>query len=173
MKPAENYCDFTPSYAWLRKNPVCWFAFGGGTGLSPYAPGTVGTLPALPLAALWLLCGLPAWSLALLAAALFPVGVWLCEVTEQRLCRPDYGGIVFDEIVAMLLVLSAVPFTWPWWLAAFVLFRLFDALKPFPIHQLDKKIHGGFGIMLDDIVAALMCVVLLLAAQWLLPWMLH
>ncbi len=161
----QDYCDFTPTWAWLRQNPLCWLAFGFGSGLSPVAPGTVGTLPALVIAALWLMVGFPVWSLAVLAIVLFPIGVLLCDITEKRLCRPDYGGIVFDEIGAMLLVLSVVPLAWGWWLAAFLLFRLFDILKPFPIRYLDRKVHGGFGIMLDDYVAALMAIAVLLAAQ--------
>ena len=79
----------------------------------------------------------------------------------------DYGGIVWDEIVAMLLVLSLIPFKWSWWLAAFVIFRLFDALKPWPIKWFDRRIHGGLGIMLDDLIAAVMTLMVLGLFYWI------
>ncbi|MDK8111507.1 phosphatidylglycerophosphatase A, partial [Neisseria mucosa] len=80
----------------------------------------------------------------------------ICGYTEKELGIQDYGGIVWDEIVALILVLSFVPFRWSWWLAAFIVFRLFDMLKPWPITWFDSRIHGGLGIMLDDLIAALM-----------------
>ncbi len=80
----------------------------------------------------------------------------------------DYGGIVWDEIVAMLLVLAFTPQSWPWWLAAFAAFRFFDAVKPPPIRWFDQRVSGGFGVMLDDIIAALMSLLVIRAAVWLL-----
>ena len=164
MKNLPRYLDFAPSWQWLMQSPVCFTAFGFGTGLSPLMPGTVGTLPALPLAAVWFAAGGSAPVLAVLCIPLFFIGIFLCGYTEKQLAIPDYGGIVFDEIVAMLLVLCTVPQTWRWWLAAFVAFRVFDMLKPFPIRWFDKHLHGGFGIMFDDILAAGMAALLL----WLL-----
>ena len=111
--------------------------------------GTAGTLAALPLAFVLCLLGIDGWILLLLCIALFFWGIRICGYTERELGIQDYGGIVWDEIVAMLLVLSLIPFKWSWWLAAFVIFRLFDALKPWPIKWFDRRIHGGLGIMLD------------------------
>lgn len=86
---------------------------------------------------------------------------------REELGIQDYGGIVWDEIVAMLLVLSLIPFKWSWWLAAFVIFRLFDALKPWPIKWFDQRIHGGLGIMLDDLIAAVMTLMVLGLFYWI------
>ena len=80
----------------------------------------------------------------------------------------DYGGIVWDEMVAMLLILAFAPFKWNWWLAAFILFRLFDSIKPWPIKWFDRHVHGGFGIMLDDIIAAIMTLIVLGIAAWII-----
>lgn len=160
----------TPTLAWLFKNPVCLLGFGFGTGLAPKAPGTFGTLPALPLAWLLLQLPLPWHGLLLVAAMLFAVGIPICSYTEQKLGRQDYGGIVWDEIAAMVLVLLFVPLTWAWWLAAFAVFRFFDALKPWPIRWFDARIHGGLGIMLDDLLAAVFSLGLLWLLAALLAW---
>lgn len=143
-----------PTMKWLLERPVCLLGFGFGSGLAPVAPGTFGTLPALPLAGLCMALGLTGWPLAALCGVLFVLGVKICDVTEQQLGIQDYGGIVWDEIVAMMLVLAFVPQTAGWWLAAFAVFRAFDALKPWPIKWFDARVHGGFGIMLDDLIAA-------------------
>ena len=105
--------------------------------------------------------------LLLLCIALFFWGIRICGYTEKELGIQDYGGIVWDEIVAMLLVLSLIPFKWSWWLAAFVIFRLFDALKPWPIKWFDQWIHGGLGIMLDDLIAAVMTLMVLGLFYWI------
>lgn len=132
--------------------------------------GTFGTLPALPLAWLLLQLQLPWHGLLLVAAMLFAVGIPICSYTEQKLGRQDYGGIVWDEIAAMVLVLLFVPLTWAWWLAAFAVFRFFDALKPWPIRWFDARIHGGLGIMLDDLLAAVFSLGLLWLLAELLAW---
>ena len=113
------------------------------------------------------LLGVTGWWLAVLCIALFFLGVRICSHTERELGIQDYGGIVWDEIVAMLLVLAFVPFRWKWWLAAFVLFRVFDAVKPWPIKWFDARIHGGLGIMLDDIIAAFFTLFVLNAVMWI------
>ncbi|MFC2417704.1 MAG: phosphatidylglycerophosphatase A, partial [Eikenella corrodens] len=105
--------------------------------------------------------GIEGWLLALLCLPLFAVGIWICNQTEAALGVHDYGGIVWDEIVAMLLVLAFTPNTWAWWLAAFAAFRFFDAVKPPPIRWFDRQVSGGFGVMLDDIIAALMSLLLI------------
>ena len=143
-----------------------FLAFGFGSGLAPVAPGTFGTLAALPVAFVLNLINVDGWLMVLLCIALFFWGIRICGYTEKELGMQDFGGIVWDEIVAMLLILAFVPFVWCWWLAAFILFRLFDALKPWPIKYFDSRIKGGFGIMLDDMIAALMTLLVLGAASW-------
>lgn len=160
--------DIKPDFAWLRQKPICLLAFGFGSGLAPVAPGTFGTLPALPLAFVLTLMGIDGWLLAFVCVCLFMWGIRICSYTEKALGKQDYGGIVWDEIVAMLLVLAFVPFHWQWWLWAFIVFRLFDALKPWPIKWFDRRFHGGFGIMIDDLIAALMTLLVLHLAARLL-----
>lgn len=146
--------------------PTGFLAFGLGSGLSPKAPGTAGSLAAMLLAAP--LTALPLWLGLVALAAAFLLGVYLCGETSRRLGVHDHGGIVWDEFVGMWLVLLLVPFEVLWWLAAFVLFRFFDILKPWPIRWLDRRVSGGFGIMVDDVLAAIYALVVLAAAQaWL------
>lgn len=134
------------------KSPDGLLAFGFGSGLAPVAPGTAGSLLAVPLALPLTWLALP-WALAVVASA-FGFGIWLCGRVGRRLGVHDHGGIVWDEFVGMWLVLVCVPFNWAWWLAAFVLFRIFDAAKPWPIGWLDRRVHGGLGVMLDDVLAS-------------------
>ncbi|KLT72514.1 phosphatidylglycerophosphatase [Neisseria arctica] len=154
-----------PSFTWLKSRPICLLGFGFGSGLAPVAPGTFGTLPALPMAFLLHLIGVSGWGMAIFCAILFVWGIYICRQTEAELGIQDYGGIVWDEIVGMMLVLAFIPFYWGWWLVAFILFRVFDALKPWPIKWFDARVHGGFGIMLDDFIAALFTVLVLNVAQ--------
>ncbi|PSJ80951.1 phosphatidylglycerophosphatase A family protein [Neisseria iguanae] len=158
--------DFKPTFSWLKQRPLCFLAFGFGSGLAPVAPGTFGTLPALPIAFVLSLLGISGWWLALVCVGLFVWGIQICSHAEKELGIQDCGGIVWDEIVAILLILAFVPFKWHWWLAAFVVFRLFDAVKPWPIKWFDARVHGGFGIMLDDIIAAFMTLIVLNIAAW-------
>lgn len=139
-------------------NPVHLVAFGFGAGLSPNAPGTVGTL--WGVAAFLLLGTLPLWAYLAATLALFGFGCWVCGRSAALLGTPDHSGIVFDEIVGYLV--AATPLLWNpagpalvWVIAAFVLFRVFDIAKPWPIRRLDASVHGGFGIMLDDLVAGI------------------
>ena len=140
-------------------------AFGLGAGLSRWAPGTVGTLIGMPLAIP--LIGMPQWAALGMVAIAFVVGVFVCSRVSQTLGVHDHGGIVIDEIVAVWLVLLLIPAHWAWWLAAFFVFRLFDIAKPWPIGWLDKRLAGGFGIMVDDIVAAGYALAVLGFAGWL------
>lgn len=140
-----------------------FFAFGFGSGLSRYAPGTMGTLAAIPFALL--LKSLPVTLFWLLLVVLFIAGVYLCDVASRRLGQHDPGGIVWDEMVAYWLTVAFIPVAWHWWLLAFVLFRVFDIVKPWPIHHVEKKFGGGLGIMLDDIVAALYAMLILFILQ--------
>lgn len=136
--------------------------FWGGT--CAQSPGTFGTLPAVLIAGLLLGCGVSKLSLALLCIPLFFIGIWICNETEYALGVHDYGGIVWDEIVAMMLVYACVPQGLGWWTIAFVAFRFFDAVKPPPIKWFDQRMSGGFGVMLDDVIAAFFAI----AVVWVL-----
>ncbi len=148
----------------VLRDPVCFIAFGLGTGLAPKAPGTVGTLLALPLA--WLTLPLAVEWRLLVAVFLIGAGVWLCGEAARRIGVHDHPGIVFDEVAGMYLVLLVAPLTVWGWALAFGLFRLFDIWKPWPIRDLDHRLHGGVGIMLDDLVAALYAALLLGLYRW-------
>jgi phosphatidylglycerophosphatase A len=141
-----------PRAAFAFSHPAHAVALGFGAGLAPFAPGTAGTLLGWVLG---LALGFvpPAVALALIAAG-FALGVWACALTGEHLGVHDHGAMVWDEIIAFLLVLAVVPATLAWQAAAFVLFRLFDIAKPPPIRWLERRYQGGFGVMLDDLVAA-------------------
>jgi phosphatidylglycerophosphatase A len=134
-------------------HPAHAIALGFGAGLSPWAPGTAGTLLAWPVG--WFLGEGYSPGLILGAIALlFVIGIWACELTGRSLGAHDHGGMVWDEFVAFLLVLAIVPHSLAWQAAAFVLFRFFDILKPPPIRWFERRYHGGFGVMFDDLLAA-------------------
>ncbi|MCK5875828.1 MAG: phosphatidylglycerophosphatase A [Alcanivoracaceae bacterium] len=135
------------------RNPVHFLAFGFGSGLSPKAPGTMGTLAALPV--WYLLAQLPLAGYLAGLLLVIAVGPYLCGKTARDLGVHDHGGIVWDEIAGFLLTMLLVPVSVWTALVGFALFRLFDIVKPWPIGWLDKHVHGGTGIMLDDLVAAL------------------
>lgn len=135
-----------------------FLAFGFGSGLLTRAPGTMGTLAAVPVAVILELTGIN--GLLFLAVAFF-VGVWICNDVTQRLGVEDYGGIVWDEMVAYWMVVAFLPFHWGWYLGAFVIFRAFDILKPWPISLLEERVEGGLGIMLDDVLAAIYTLLIL------------
>lgn len=152
-----------PDSGFIRRHPAYFIAFGGGAGLSPVAPGTAGTLAAFPL--FWLLNHfLDPIEFLLLIDALFIIGIWACGVTGKALADHDHGGMVWDEITAFLLVLLFTPNTLMWQAFAFLLFRLFDIIKPPPIRYYESKLQGGFGVMLDDLLAAFLT--LLCLAAW-------
>lgn len=142
-----------PDAAFVFTHPAHFVAFGFGAGLARVAPGTIGTLLAFPL--YWLI-GRADASLAVLGATplLFLLGIWACELTGRHLGVADHGAMVWDEVVAFLLVLAIVPDEPAWQLAAFVLFRAFDIAKPWPIRQLERRWKNGFGVMFDDLLAA-------------------
>lgn len=136
------------------KNPIHLLAFGLGSGLPKNAPGTFGTLAALPV---WLLLlqGVPTLPYIGVLIAGFALGVVLCELTSRDLGVHDHGGIVWDEWIGLWITYLWLPAGWLWILYGFVLFRIFDIIKPWPIKWLDKKVHGGFGIMIDDVLAGI------------------
>ena len=139
--------------------PAGFLAFGFGSGLARFAPGTMGTIAAIPFAIA--LKSLPLAVYLPVVLVLFLLGIYICGLTSRRLGKHDPGGIVWDEMVAYWLTVAFVPAHWVWWLAAFVLFRLFDILKPWPIRQSEKFFKGGLGIMADDIIAALYAMAIL------------
>jgi phosphatidylglycerophosphatase A len=151
----------------LTSHPAHFIALGFGSGLVPVVPGTAGTLVAYPI--YFLLFGaLGGWGQLVVVAIFFVLGVWACAVAGRNLKVIDHGAIVWDEVAAMLLVLMFTPFGWAWYLAAFLIFRAMDILKPFPIRLADRKIKNGFGVMFDDLLAALYSIaMLLLLERWL------
>ncbi|VAX13400.1 Phosphatidylglycerophosphatase A [hydrothermal vent metagenome] len=150
--------DLRPSLSMLR-NPVHFLSFGFGSGLFPVAPGTVGTLAAIPV--YLLLARLDLLAYLLVTLLMFSVGVYLCDVTSRELGGDDHPAIVWDEIVGYVITMIAVPPKIEWLIAGFLLFRLFDILKPWPIRVLDRSIKGGLGIMLDDVLAGIFSAVIL------------
>ncbi|MCH8945138.1 MAG: phosphatidylglycerophosphatase A [Proteobacteria bacterium] len=150
----------------VMTDPVNFLAFGFGTGLAPIAPGTFGSLPGVLL--FWLTMDFGLYVQLGVAAALVVSGVWICGESARRIGVHDYGGIVWDEIAGMYITLLAAPISLVGWVLAFVLFRITDIVKPWPIRDLDHRIEGGLGIMLDDLVAALYAALLLGLYRWLM-----
>jgi phosphatidylglycerophosphatase A len=147
-------------------DPVHFLAFGFGTGLAPFAPGTVGSLPGVLL--FWLTLDLGLFAQLGIAFALFVSGIWICGESARRIGVHDHGGIVWDEICGMYVTLLLAPPTLLGFALGFGLFRLFDIAKPWPIRDLDHRLGGGLGIMLDDLAAALYALVLLALYGWLM-----
>ncbi len=141
------------------KNPLHFISLGFGSGLAPKAPGTFGTLAAVPVYVL--LAQFELWIFLSVTALISVVGIYLCGYTSKTLGVHDHSGIVIDEIAGYLITMIAVPFHWKWMIAGFVLFRFFDILKPWPISWLDKKVSGGFGIMIDDVLAGVFSLICL------------
>ena len=158
---------FRPRASFVFAHPAHFLAFGFGTGLARVAPGTFGTLLAYPL--WWLLGeGYPPLAFWGMVAGFFAVGVWACSITGRHLGIADHGGMVWDEVVAMLAVLALVPPQPGWQIAAFFVFRLFDVVKPPPIRYFEKRFKGGFGVMFDDVLAAGYTLLVLAIARRLL-----
>ena len=135
------------------KNPWHLAAIGFGSGLFPKAPGTAGSLAALPLCMLLVYAPLCLQLVIILLA--FIVGTKACSEAEKAMGVHDHGGIVIDEFVGMFIAVVAFPAVWWSALPAFVFFRFFDILKPFPVGYADRKVKGGLGIMVDDVLAGL------------------
>lgn len=153
MTTSHEVLKVKPSWRFLFSHPAHMLSFGLGLGLVPRSPGTAGTLLAFPF--FWYLS--PRLSDAMFLFVLiwmFAIGVWVCDITGKALGDADYGGIVWDEVVAFLLVLFFTPEGLIWQLLAFSLFRFFDIVKPQPIRHFDSHWHGGLGVMFDDLLAA-------------------
>ncbi len=147
-------------------DPVNLLAFGLGAGLAPKAPGTFGSLFGMAIA--WWTLPLGFDARIVVVIALIVSGVWICGESARRIGVHDHSGIVWDEIAGIYLVLLVAPVSILGWGLGFGLFRLFDIWKPWPIRDLDHRLHGGLGIMLDDLVAALYAAVLLGFGGWLM-----
>jgi phosphatidylglycerophosphatase A len=143
----------------VMTDPVHILAFGFGTGLAPFAPGTFGSLPGIVL--FWLTMDYGLYVQLGVAAGITLAGIWICGESARRIGVHDHGGIVWDEIVGMYLTLLAAPVSVLGWVLAFIFFRVMDIVKPWPIRDLDHRIGGGVGIMLDDLAAALYAAILL------------
>lgn len=146
------------------QDPLYFLSFGFGSGLIPVAPGTWGTLAAIPIYAL--LVGMH-WSLYLVFTLLaLAGGIWMTASVSQDLGEHDYSGIVWDEIVGYLITMFLAPPSWIWMIIGFILFRIFDIWKPWPISFIDKKVTGGLGIMLDDVLASIPAWLILQFLAW-------
>jgi phosphatidylglycerophosphatase A len=145
----------------LLKHPIHFLALGFGSGLSPKAPGTMGTVAAIPVVILLAMLGSTAFFIATVVACV--VGIYICGFTAKAMGEHDHPAIVWDEIAGFMVAMLFVPIHWQTLLLAFVLFRFFDILKPWPIRYLDRHVHGGLGIMLDDILAGLASLVIIQA----------
>lgn len=136
-----------------------WLALGFGSGLAPKAPGTFGTLAAIPL--LYLVWPFGIWWAVAFVVLGTLLGVYICDVVSRDIGTADHGSIVWDEVIGFAITMLAVPLTLSNLLVAFLLFRLLDIAKPWPIRWFDRHVHGGFGVMLDDIVAGILACALL------------
>ena len=146
------------------KNPIHFLAFGFGSGTLPKAPGTWGTLVAVPI-----YLAIQNWSWApyiILVIVLAVVGIALCGITARDLGVHDHPGIVWDEIVGFLITMFLAPPGWLWIAVGFVLFRFFDIIKPWPIRPIDRHVKGGLGIMMDDWLAGIYANICLQILAW-------
>lgn len=147
------------------RDPVQLLATGLGAGLAHRAPGTFGTL--VGVAVYLAIAGQPLAVYLGITLLVVVAGVPICGVAARRMAVHDHPAIVWDEIAGFLLTMTAVPTGWPWVLAGFVLFRVFDIAKPWPVRVADRRVGGGIGIMLDDLLAAGYAWLLLQSAVWL------
>ena len=150
----------------ILTNPIHFLAFGFGSGLAPIMPGTFGTLAAIPI--YLAIQNLSPAMYFLVTLFVIVVGIWLCDRSSKMLGVHDHGGIVWDEIAGYLVTMFLAPSGWQWIVAGFVLFRIFDIIKPPPIGWIDKKVQGGFGIMIDDVVAGIFALVILQLTNFLI-----
>lgn len=143
----------------LLVQPTYLFALGFGAGLMPFAPGTFGSLMAIPFLAMLMLA--PPFYLYIIAGLSFLLGIIVCGACAQELGDHDHPSIVWDEIVGMFFTMLFVPINFNTIAIGFLCFRFFDIVKPWPIRYVDRNVHGGLGIMLDDVLAGLFAALLL------------
>ena len=149
------------------KNPIHFLALGFGSGLAPKAPGTFGTLAALPLYFLMMKLSLPVFVALTLIITI--AGFWICDIAAKDMQVHDHGAIVWDEVAGMLITMIAAPVGLLPLVVGFVLFRFFDIIKPWPIKLLDRHVKGGFGIMIDDVLAGVFAAICLQAIHYFWP----
>ena len=140
-------------------HPAHFLAFGFGSGLSPIAPGTAGTLAAIPLFVAFSFLPMAAYLAFTLLVTV--AGFWICGRSSELLGVHDHRGIVWDEIAGYLITMIGAPRAWPWVLAGFVLFRIFDVFKPWPANWADRQLHGGVGIVMDDVFAGIYALIVM------------
>lgn len=140
-------------------NPIHFAAVGLGSGLANKAPGTFGTLAAVPIYYFLSFLSVEFYLAIIICSSV--IGIWICDVTSRDMGVHDHKAIVWDEFVGYWITMFMVPFSIKWAVIGFILFRFFDIVKPYPISWLDKKVHGGLGIMIDDIVAGVFAAVVL------------
>ena len=150
----------------LLGHPVHWLSFGGGSGLSPYAPGTMGTLITVPVVYLLFQLGISTYIAVTVLVCL--LGIWVSARTAVALGVHDHGSIVIDEVAGFMLTMTALEPTWLTLTLGFLIFRLLDIWKPWPIRVLDRNLHGGAGIMLDDVLAGVLGCVAIHGLLWAL-----
>jgi phosphatidylglycerophosphatase A len=159
----RDYTNIAPIPEKVWQDPLYFIAFGFGTGTIPFAPGTFGTLLAIPI--YLLMAPLRPLPYFILLLAIIALSMWICGKVTKEIGVADHQGMNLDEIVGYLVTMFYIPLGWGWMLAGFVLFRLFDIWKPWPINLVDRNVHGGVGIILDDVLAGLFsCVILFLIA---------
>jgi phosphatidylglycerophosphatase A len=162
---SRDYTKIPPIPATVWQNPLQFLAFGFGTGTIPYAPGTFGTLIAIPF--YLVLRELPNVAYLVVVLAIIAASIWICDKVTREIKIDDHQGMVLDEIVGYFVTMFAAPHNWPWILWGFLLFRLFDIWKPWPIRQVDARLTGGMGIVLDDVLAGIYSCLLLQALAWI------
>jgi phosphatidylglycerophosphatase A len=148
----------------ILSDPILFLAFGFGAGLAKKAPGTFGTLSAVPI--YWLFAQTNSIVYSFLTIVITISGVWICGWAAEKLGEHDFSGIVWDEIAGYLITMWLIPFSWKALVMGFLLFRVFDILKPWPIKWVDQHVGGGLGIMLDDVLAGIFAGGLLLFLDW-------
>jgi phosphatidylglycerophosphatase A len=159
----RNYTQIAPIPEKVWQDPLYFIAFGFGTGTIPFAPGTFGTLIAVPI--YLLMARLSTIPYLILLLVIIAASVWICSKVTKEIGVEDHQGMCLDEIVGYLVTMFGVPFGLGWVIAGFVLFRIFDIWKPWPINLVDRNVHGGLGIILDDVIAGIFsCIILLLVS---------
>jgi phosphatidylglycerophosphatase A len=161
----RNYRIIPPTPDSVWQNPLHFIAFGFGVGTIPFAPGTFGTLIAIPF--YLAMRSLSNVSYLIITLLVIVASMWICDQASRDVGVQDHQGMCLDEVVGFLVTMFNAPHSWPWILAGFVLFRLFDIWKPWPINYIDAHVHGGVGMMLDDVLAGVFACAILQIFAWI------
>ena len=157
LKSRQKSYTVTPDKVW--QDPLYFIAFGFGSGAIPVMPGTFGTLMAIPF--YLLLRPLPLIYYVIFVLLFFAASAWLCDYVSRATHTHDHPGMCIDEFAGFFVTMINAPEGTAWIILGFLLFRLFDIWKPWPIYLLDEKVHGGFGMVLDDIVAGVYALIVI------------